>query len=384
MLKRYTVLVALSAVAFYSAFLFNSLRTHGFDPATFVVAGDQFVDPSLAPSALTVTRGVSGYDGQFLYRLALTPFTTQRDDRGIRLDMPAYRQQRILYPLLVHLVSLGDPRAALWAMIGVNLAALFAVALLGAHLARSCTLSPWWGLAFVAYPGFVVSLSRDLSEIVAAACVLGGLLALRRNRSLLAGVTFALAVLARETTLIVPASVGLAAMWNRYVQRQSRPLEAAVWVPALLTFLVAQATLAAVWGTVPALSVKATTFPPFSGFMESIWRDLHNPNALTQQWVAVRLFFVVFAALVFWPARTPRDVARPAYEHTAFVLYAVLASLLGTVVWCEDKAFLRALTELYLLGTLILFTHSAERRWFAVGGWLALLYMTLRLGGFWN
>jgi hypothetical protein len=41
--------------------------------AGFAVAGDRFVDPALTPDRLPVTAESGGYDGQFVYRLALEP-----------------------------------------------------------------------------------------------------------------------------------------------------------------------------------------------------------------------------------------------------------------------------------------------------------------------
>ena len=37
------------------------------------MAGDRFVDPALTPDRLPVTAESGGYDGQFVYRLALEP-----------------------------------------------------------------------------------------------------------------------------------------------------------------------------------------------------------------------------------------------------------------------------------------------------------------------
>src|SRR4051812_40184986 len=49
------------------------------------------------------TAGLQGYDGQFTYYIA-------RDllDAKPNLDVPAYRFQRILHPLMVRLLSLGQ------------------------------------------------------------------------------------------------------------------------------------------------------------------------------------------------------------------------------------------------------------------------------------
>jgi hypothetical protein len=71
-------------------------------------AGDQFVRVAAAPAGLPVTHG-PGYDGQFFYRLSMRPWTQQRTEFGITLDEPAYRHQRIVYPLVSFVVARGQP-----------------------------------------------------------------------------------------------------------------------------------------------------------------------------------------------------------------------------------------------------------------------------------
>src|SRR5689334_755789 len=83
------------------------LRHHGYDASRLVVAGDRFVDPTAAPAGLFVFPQSAGYDGQFVYRLSIDPFTTERVAHGIALDNPPYRQKRLLVPLLVWAITLG-------------------------------------------------------------------------------------------------------------------------------------------------------------------------------------------------------------------------------------------------------------------------------------
>src|ERR687883_290318 len=92
-----------------SFFIYKRLHRSHFDYSSFVVAGDEFCNPAQVPKGLTVLRNSAGYDGQFYYRLALTPFTSQATEFGIRIDAPPIRQQRILYPLLTWILSLGLP-----------------------------------------------------------------------------------------------------------------------------------------------------------------------------------------------------------------------------------------------------------------------------------
>jgi len=69
-----------------------------------------------------VTTTPKGYDGQFAYYIAIDPTPK---DVGPKLDAPAYRYQRILYPLLARALALADPAGIPWTMLLVNVLAHF-------------------------------------------------------------------------------------------------------------------------------------------------------------------------------------------------------------------------------------------------------------------
>ena len=207
--RRWVVMLITSVFALM--FSAARLQALGGGPASFVVAGDQFVRVAAAPAGLPVTHG-PGYDGQFFYRLALRPWTQHRTEFGITFDEPAYRQQRIVYPLVSFVVGRGAPAATAWVLLGCNIAAAAALGWLGAALARRRTRHALWGLAFAAYPGFVLVIARDLADLLAAALLLAGILALDRQRPVLAAATLTLAGLTRESTLVLP--LALAVLWT--------------------------------------------------------------------------------------------------------------------------------------------------------------------------
>ncbi len=169
------------------------------DPMAFVVLGSRFStgDP----------HGGEGYDGQFAYQIALDPLGA-----APYLDAPAYRYQRILYPMLAHALALGRPEAIPWALIAINVAAIA----LGTW-ATECWLSDhgvsrWYALAYGLYGGQLLALRTDLNEPLAQALVQIAIVALSRDRRWLGGVCFCLAALTKETTLIFLAAYVLHAV----------------------------------------------------------------------------------------------------------------------------------------------------------------------------
>lgn len=340
------------------------------DVSRLVRAAPPWSDAAAVPPGVTVGEG--GYDGQFYYRLALDPFTSQRTAHGVTLDLPAYRQQRIVYPLLAWALALGDPGRVPLTLALVNVLALGLVGWLGGALARAAGRHALWGLLFVAYPGFVVTVRGDLTEAVGAALVLGALLLLRRAATTRAAVVLALATLARETTLVVPAAAGLRAL-------VSRPRAASEWLPFTLPaalFVVWQASIVVRWRAVPAAEGVTALDPPFTGVLAAAWLNVQRlDGALLGLWAAT-LAFTLLAIVV--GARALAS-GRP-HERWAWLGYAALATVLEANIWANE-AMLRSLTEMAMVAGVMVLGASARLRWTLLGSSAALSLALVAAGG---
>jgi hypothetical protein len=346
----------------YALFLFIPLSRNDYDFSIFVNAGDRFVDAALAPPNLSILPNSDGYDGQFYYRLALTPFTDRQTDRGITIDTPAYRQQRIVYPLLARLLSLGRPAAVPAALVLVNLLGLCGIAYLGATYAQGAGRNALWGVALALYPGFLMTLSRDTVEIVAAFFLIAFIVAMQRERSFLAGTCLALAVLAKETTLLAAAAVGIVAVIETIRTRQLRPFDR--WLPALLppvAYVLWQLWLANTWRMA---SVTGHTFTnniglPFAGligFGRALWPP---PGHVERVWLVEVALLALFIGACLLALR--RSAAEP-HVKVGWLLFLALAVSLTRTVWVEDWAYLRVLAEVYLFGAVILLASESPLR----------------------
>ena len=168
-----------------------TLARYGWDPMAFVIIGERF-DPG-------VPGGSLGYDGQFAYQIARDPLGGWR-----YLDVPAYRYQRILYPLLARLLSLGKASLIPWTLILINVAALVGGTALTEAILTEHSASRWYALTYGLYIGLLMPVRLDLTEPLAYMLAQAGVLAFSRQRLRLSALWFALAALARETTLLFP------------------------------------------------------------------------------------------------------------------------------------------------------------------------------------
>jgi hypothetical protein len=132
------------------------------------------------------------------------------------------RLQRIGYPAVTWLLSLGGVLSVEFALVAVNVLGLALIAGLGGVFAKRSGRHALWGLALAGYYGFAFTLSKDLTEIVEVSLLLAGLLAAYKERFVLSAIALGGAVLTRESALFF---VPFIAAWRLYmiVRRRQRP-----------------------------------------------------------------------------------------------------------------------------------------------------------------
>jgi hypothetical protein len=325
---RRAAAAALLALLYYGTFAFLECRKRHFDLSALVKAGDVFTLPREAPPGLTVERNSSGYDGQFYYRMALHPLSREARVGGIRFDFPVYRSQRIGYPLLIHVLSGGNSRAVPWVMLIVNVIALAVIAGIAATITNRVLV----GLTVALYPGFLLTLSRDLVEALEMCLVLGALYLVLRRRYWGAAVLLTGAVLTKETVLLF---VIAAAVTNRR-HALHFALPVAAWVGWKL-FLFR-------WWHLPIRFFSGEDFTlPFVGLA----RRFHDVPPLAMIEIALLVVFALIVALAL------RTSASSFVVKVGWLFYAALLFTLGSEFWWEDWSFLRAATGYGVFGTLI-------------------------------
>ena len=162
-----------------------------WDPLALAELGSRY--------SLGAPNGSPGYDGQFNYYIAstLSPQAVVE-----HLDVPAYRYQRILYPLLARLLALARPAWIPWTLLSLN---LFAHALGTAGLAAYLEgkgLKGWYALSYGLWVGLIAPVGLDLNEPLSYALVIAAWLLLERRRPQAAAACLGLALFAKETALI--------------------------------------------------------------------------------------------------------------------------------------------------------------------------------------
>ena len=369
------------AIAGVFTLLRLAVAGHG-NIASFILVERAFANPSLLPKGVPVLPA-NGYDGQFFYRLALNPSDLHREAYGITLDN-TFRLQRIGYPVLAWLVSIGQHAWVPAALVVVNIVAIGALGFIGGLFARDCDRHAMWGLLLAGYFGFVFSLSRDTAEAVEAACMLAGLLAYQRGRPLVAAVLLAYGALTRETVLVAVGAIALARVIG-ILRRKLRPgLTDLSWLAPVAAFIAWQVVVRAVIGQFPisqdAQDNSGEPIVPMVNAIGTHARAALSLKAANDIWVVefvVLAFFVIAAVTSIWSvggwgspavvgARTglkPAGLATvPPQELIAFGAYIIEALLLAPIVW-NGVADLRSLDDVYVLAVIVLMRSRRRALW---------------------
>jgi hypothetical protein len=258
-------------------------------------------------------------------------------------------------------------------LIVVNYLGLCLIAWFGARIAQLLDRHALWGLAFSLYPGFLFTLSRDLSEIVQVAFLLATLLLLRRERPIAATIAAILAILTRETAILVVLAAAMVYGYEGWRSPAARRTRWYFFVLPLLAYALWRAFLLARWGGhTPLIPLRYLTMP-FSGavgFIAGI-ATFVSPEQVFCFFGICLLAALAVAVLSSW-----RSSSATALEKTAWLLCALLNAVLPHAVWIEDWGFMRTHCEYYVLGAVILIGSRSSLKSAIFGGagamWLTL------------
>lgn len=190
-LRAWHVVLAISVI-----YVTITLVRGNFDPKFFALIGPLY-DPG-------VPGGQPGYDGQFAYQIARDP-----TNGWTKIDVPAYRYQRVVYPLAARLLAWGNVDLVPWMLIALNVIALAAGTWCTEEILAHYGVSRWYALAYGLNAGTLMGVRLDLTEPLAYGLAQAGVLLLLMNRSTTAAIALALAALTKEMTLMFAAGAVL-------------------------------------------------------------------------------------------------------------------------------------------------------------------------------
>ncbi len=330
------VLILLLVAASY-VFVIHSyaLRFNG-NLTGFACFGDYFPAPGIVDESFFVLKNSDGYDGQFYFLMALDPLMT----KGVAeyLDAPGYRYQRILYPWLAALLSLGQEDLLPLSLLAVNVAAVLTGCLFVVLLARKYGMSPWIGLAYGFLGGLQLGVLRDLAEPLAAGLMVGGVYYYLEEKPVKTALFMAGAMLAKEVMILVTGSLALHALVfdrnpGKVLWLGLSILPLALW--GLVIYLVLGEVAYIAGGKnigPPLIALGGYIADLFSGVKG--WRD-----------TVYGLIFVFITAWTLVLALREIILCRDALS-LPFIVWAVFPLFLTSKVWVEPWSYGRVIVAL--------------------------------------
>jgi hypothetical protein len=310
----------------------------------------------------------TGYDGQFYYRFAFDPFDWARTAYGITVDYN-YRFTRIGYSLVAYIISLGGHGRLLpTVLVVVNLVCVGVMAYLGAKFSRESGRHALWGLLFVAYFGLTISVGRDTAEPLADACMLGGLLAYRHSRYILAALLVAYAVFTNEPVLVLPVALAIVRICQLCLKRAKPGLPDLVWVlPGLVYVLLEGIEKVVVKGKASgAADATQNLTLPFKALVPGVYRDIRYS---IDSWTHPNFFdgydynliiFIALLVIVVAAFAVIRSSAAPLHEKAAFVGFVLVEMVIASgQFWDATFGDGRTFIEVYLMAVILLLATPA-------------------------
>ena len=310
------------------------------------------LSPLLDPQQTFVFKGELGYDGQQFLSIALDPFLKQ-DGTIAALDHPSYRYRRILYPLLGYLLGLGSPELIPYALVGINAIAIalivgFVTAYFKGHLIPEKRT-----IGVLAIPGIWIVLSLSTADLLGSLLLVAAIYWEHRHQAKLMAVMVALAILTRETLLIL----WLALLINNIVLKRQKfilPLLLAL-IPGLAWHLYILALkLPGASGTgnfgLPLVGISQKVISLFQG-------GLTGKNLF--EGYLFGLLIIVFG-LTIWSSYHFHS-----HNHTirwSSWLYLGLFSVSSLLILDYYLNYTRVFMDVYLLGLLIMVDHPLPNR----------------------
>lgn len=189
------------------------LARAGSDWNTFVTIGDCYSTctgfTGTCPAGTT-----NGYDGQYAFYIA-------RDPGGAApcQDVPAYRYQRILLPILGWALAFGSDALIPLAFVAINLVALVGSTALLERLLVALRVRRWHALVYGLFVGVFMSVRLSTTEPLAYGLVIVAIWFSTQNRRWLEALAYLAAGMAKETAFIF---VGAAVLYHLSRREWSR------------------------------------------------------------------------------------------------------------------------------------------------------------------
>jgi len=340
--------VGVAGFAIGAAIVLRLLLPAGMDPTIFLAFGEDAPAQTAYGRALlgdVASRPGAGHDGKFFFIQANDPWYLDPERNADVLDLPLYRGERMLFPMIAGGFGWLPPGAIVWSLLATNLFVFAVGAALAARLASFWGATTWLGLSVPLNIGLLYELVIDGAGVLAYACCLAALFALFRERTGISSLLFTAAALSREVMLAF--ALGVFLLW--WIERRKLPwliviapvLALGVWTSYLVW------RLAGISGTGTELTFLS---PPFFGLVQAFGFWIRYPGQILDN-VAMLALVLAFVPLAI------RSRSPIAWGALPFVAMSVVLSI---DVFLETPDLARVFAPVFTAAPFLHFVRSVD------------------------
>ena len=343
--------------------LIASLRWyhHGRDISIFILAGDEKVDKNLHPFDIKILERSTGYDGQYFYQLALDPFSTDENGYGIKSQYDI-RKQRIFYPFVVFIASLGNPEMVPYMMVMINLIAFFVSFYFIQKLLTYYNSSPNHVILWALFTGPYIALSRNLAEAVAICLVIMAMYSWSNRRKTSFIIVMTLALFTRDDTLIVLFPFWSHLLWEEIKGARKKILNFCILILPFISLFAWKYHIISNYGIYRPVQF---TNVPLSGLILGISKIWNNAHLETKNYLF--LFYVLgFLIWHIWTIKyalnflTKKAGVFNFLLSISFGIWMILALFFTSEIYSDDAGFGRILSTLSLICFLLIIMNTKK------------------------
>lgn len=304
--------------------------------------------PLIEQKKLFIHQGKAGNDGQQFLTLAVDPFLLDPSTASA-LDNPHYRARRIMYPLLGYIFGAGSQKLIIYSLTLINLIAAAAIAVLFVIWLKHYQQTTTWAFSILAIPSVWIVISLSTSDLLCASFSIAAISCYRKQKVIPTAIFVALAILTRETALLLLIALTFAAaIEKKYIFLRY------IWL-SLIPFIGWSYYLSV---TLPAEShafLFSTHFGyPLSGIVNKMVR-LINPVAINPEYVFDFFSFSLLIIVVIFGAATAWKNQKIYMELTIlFLLQIITLSIFRLQILDRFPDYTRVCTEIYLYSFMML------------------------------
>lgn len=355
---------------------------HGFDWSLFIVAGDQVVVKDQLPYQISVQEDSPGYDGQYFYRIALYPLSQKNNEFGIPTTL-SYRKQRILYPAIAYLLTLGHGAYLPIALVLINLSAFFLFLYFARVLLQSLEISASYFWLFATQIGGYIALSRNLAELLALTLLVAAFYFFRKGNQPGLILATCLALLTREESILIVIPLLGYFAWQQYSSQRNAMLNLSTLTAPLIIFFGWKSYLyLSLGGYASKLSF------PFQGIVQGLANNFYK-NIVHSDSLLLHAYFAFYSLCLLWYLWTIAYAGKyisftekPMINllSACWIIWVFFAPLLDYTIYEEEMSFGRVLASLAFISLLMIGMKAPRiNRSYAFFSALIFALMFLRL-----